>query len=57
MYITIIDSERGGVFQYKLPKKSDDWEQEDYEDFVRIDKGHSSSCDWLIHEHFGVKTN
>ena len=57
MYITVMDAEICEVWQYKLPENSDDWEHIDYEEFVRIDKGHSSSCDWLVHLHSGVKTD
>ena len=56
MYVTVIDAEMGEVWQYKLPEDTDNWEHEDYEEFVRMDKGHSSSIDWLITPHFGVKT-
>ena len=57
MYITVMDAEMCEVWQYKLPENIDDWEHIDYEEFVRIDKGHSSSCDWLVHLHSGVKTD
>ena len=55
-YITVIDAEMCEVWQYKLPEEEKE-EDFDYEEFVRIDKGHGSSCDWLVHEHSGVKTD
>ena len=57
MYITVIDAEMCEVWQYKVPSpKGDNWENDDYEEFIRMDKGHSSSCDWMVHLHKGVKT-
>ena len=56
MYITVIDSEMCEVWQYKMPDNSDNWDTEDFEEFIRMDKGHSSSCDWMVHLHSGVKT-
>ena len=56
MYITVIDPEMDEVWQYKVPENSDDWDNCDFEEFIRMDKGHSSSCDRMIHLHSGVKT-
>jgi hypothetical protein len=44
------------VWQYKVPENSDDWDSCDFEEFIRMDKGHSSSCDWMVHLHPGIKT-
>ena len=48
-YITVLDSEVGEVFQYKI---GEDWlpDQEAFEDFIS-NKGHDiKNIEWMCHE-------
>ena len=48
-YITVLDFERGIVFQYKLPKRRP-FEDIGYENYI-TNKGHRlNNCEWMVHE-------
>ena len=51
-YITILDFERGIVFQYKL-EVLDNADDNTYERFI-TNKGHSlNNCEWMVHDFQG----
>ena len=47
-YITVLDSEIGRVFQYKV--KDWDVDNESCEDFITKNGHRLSNCEWMVHE-------
>ena len=47
-YITVLDSEAGRVFQYKV--KDLDVDNESCEDFITKKSHRLSKCQWMVHE-------
>ena len=46
-YITVLDFERGIVFQYRVPAFND---HNKYEEYL-TNKGHNlSNCEWMVHD-------
>ena len=52
-YITVLDFERGIVFQYKVPEFISDLDNDYCEEYI-TEKGHNlTNCEWMVHEFQG----
>ena len=49
-YITVLDFERGIVFQYRVPEFISDLDNDYCEEYI-TEKGHNlSNCEWMVHD-------
>ena len=49
-YITVLDFERGIVFQYKVPEFISDLDNDYCEEYI-TEKGHRlNNCEWMVHD-------
>ena len=49
-YITVLDFERGIVFQYRIPAFND---HNKYEEYLTNEGHNLSNCEWMVHDFQG----